>query len=395
MKAPIYLDHLATTPCDPRVVEALLPYLTDRFGNPGSRTHAYGWAAEEAVKLAREQVAAALDATPREIIFTSGATEASNLAIKGVAEARLARGRHVITQATEHHAVLAPFEALERHGFSVTRLPVDAVGRVDPGAVEAALRPDTVLVSLMLANNEIGTLQPVAEVAALCRARDVLVHTDAAQAVGKIPVDVRALGVDLLSLSGHKIYGPKGIGALYVRHGAPRVAIVPQTHGGNQERGLRAGTLPVHQIVGLGEAMRLAGDLLADEGPRIAALRDRLQAGIFAGLDGVTLNGPTEGRLPGALNLSFDGVDGQGLIAAVRDLALSSGSACMSDPPMPSHVLAALGRSGEAVHASLRFGLGRGTTEAEIDAAIDCVVAGVRGLRARRAGVHPRAESMR
>ena len=395
MKRPIYLDHLATTPCDPRVVAAMLPYLTEHFGNAGSRTHQYGWAADEAVKLAREHVAAVLGAQPREIIFTSGATEASNLAIKGVAEACVARGRHVITQVTEHHAVLGPMEILEKHGFSVTRLPVDAEGRVDPAAVEAALRPDTILVSLMLANNEIGTVQPVAEVAALCRARDVRVHTDAAQAVGKIPVDVHALGVDLLSLSGHKIYGPKGIGALYVRHGQPRVPLVAQVHGGSQERGLRAGTLPVHQIVGFGEAMRLAGDLLADEGPRLAHLRDVLQAGILAGLDGVYVNGPAEGRLPGALSLSFDGVDGQGLITALRELALSSGSACMSDPPTPSHVLAAIGRSPALVHASLRFGLGRGTAAADVDAAVTCVVDGVRSLRARRAGVHPPAGIMR
>lgn len=376
---PIYLDHLATTPCDPRVVRRLLPFLSEDFGNAGSRTHAYGWAADEACKQAREQVAALIHATPREIIFTSGATEANNLALKGVAEAGLPRGRHIITQVTEHHAVLAPVEVLEKHGFSVTRLPVDAFGRVDPAAVEAALRPDTVLVSIMHANNEVGTLQPIAEIAALCRARGVLVHTDAAQSVGKIPLDVGALGVDLLSMSAHKLYGPKGIGALYVRHGHPRVPLAAQQHGGGQERGLRAGTLPVHQVVGFGAAAELCGQEMGAEIERLRALRDALQAALSA-LPGVQINGhPTE-RLPGALHVSFDGVEGA-LLPALRGLAVSSGSACMSDPPEPSHVLRALGRSPQQAHASLRFGLGRGTTASDIEAAAQQVEAAVRSLR--------------
>lgn len=377
---PIYLDHLATTPCDPRVVQAMLPYLTEEFGNAGSRTHAYGWAAEEATRQAREQVAALIGATPREIIFTSGATEANNLAIKGVAEAALPRGRHVVTQATEHRAVLAPVEVLEKHGFSVTRVPVDGTGLVDPAAIAAALRPETALVSVMHANNEIGTVQPIAEIAALCRARGVPFHTDAAQSAGKIPLDVKVLGVDLLSLSAHKMCGPKGVGALFVRHGPPRVHLTAQIHGGGQERGLRAGTLPVHQVVGFGTAAEICRREGLEEAARVGALRDALQAALVAHLDGLWVNGHPQHRLPGALHVSVDGVGG-GLLPALRGLALSSGSACMSDPPEPSHVLRAIGLTPERAHASLRFGLGRGTTRADVDAAAAQVVAAVHALR--------------
>jgi len=395
---PLYLDHLATTPCDARVVQALLPYLTESFGNAGSRGHAYGWAADEAVKQARERVAALIGATPREIIFTSGATEANNLALKGAAEAGLPAGRHVITQVTEHRAVLAPVAVLEAVGFEVTRLPVDAWGRVDPAAVAAALRPSTVLVSIMHANNEIGTVQPIAEIGALCRARGVLFHTDAAQSAGKIPLDVKQLNVDLLSLSAHKIYGPKGVGALYVRHGQPRVQITAQLHGGGQERGLRAGTVPVHQVVGFGAAAELARVEGAAEAERLRGLRDGLQAAITAALAGVRVNGhPTE-RLPGALHLSFEGVDGSSLLPALRGLALSTGSACMSDPPEPSHVLQAIGLAPAQVHTSLRFGLGRSTTAAEVTEAARQVVEAVQHLRAARSlrpGASPVPQSLR
>lgn len=381
----IYLDHMATTPCAPAVVEAMLPYLTEHFGNAGSRGHAFGWTAEAAVKRARQQVADLIGATPAEIVFTSGATESNNLAIKGAAEASLGRGRHVITQVTEHKAVLEPFRVLEWHGFEVTRLPVDAHGWVDPAAVEAAIRPDTTLVSVQHANNEIGTLQPIAAIGAICRARDVLLHCDAAQTVGKIPVAVDALGVDLLSISAHKLYGPKGVGALYVRRRRPRIQLIAQVHGGGQERGLRAGTHPVHQLVGFGAAAALAAGDLAAEAARQAGLRDALRDRLLAGVDHLRINGhPTE-RLPGNLHLSVGFLEAKGLLTALRPLALSSGSACTSGTLEPSHVLQAIGLPGAWIDGSLRFGLGRSTTAAQIAAVADRVISTIHGLRAHAA----------
>ena len=382
MKRPVYLDHNATTPVDPRVVEAMLPCLTEHFGNPASRTHAYGWAAARLVERSRERVAAALGAHPDEVVFTSGATESNNLAIKGVAWALRERGRHLVTVATEHKAVLDPCRRLAAEGFEVTVLPVDRHGRVEPEAVAAALRRDTVLVSVMLANNETGTLQPLAAIAAVCRAHDVLLHTDATQAVGKIAVDIGALGVDLLSLSGHKVYGPRGVGALIVRRRRPRLRLVPLLDGGGHEGGARSGTLNTPGIVGLARALEIAGDELADEGRRLTALRERLRDGITSGLDGVHENGhPTE-RLPNTLNLSFEGVDGNALLVGLSEVAVSAGSACTSAEPKPSHVLAALGVPKALAAASLRFSLGRGNTEQAIDttvAAVRRVVAGLRG----------------
>jgi cysteine desulfurase len=382
VERPIYLDHNATTPVDPRVLEAMLPVFTEHFGNPASRTHAYGWAAARLVERSRERVAAALGARPDEVVFTSGATESNNLAIKGVAWSLAGRGRHLVTVATEHKAVLDPCRRLEAEGFEVTVLPVDRHGRVAPEQVAAALRRDTVLVSVMLANNETGTLQPLAAIAAVCRAASVPLHTDATQAVGKIVVDVGALGVDLLSLSGHKLYGPRGIGALIVRRQRPRLRLVPLLDGGGHEAGARSGTLNTPGIVGLARALEIAGAELADEGRRLATLRERLHGAIAGGLDGVHENGHPSERLPNTLNLSFEGVDGNALLVGLSELAVSSGSACTSAEPKPSHVLAALGVPPALAAASLRFSLGRGNTEAEVDAAAAAVCRVVAGLRA-------------
>lgn len=378
-RRPVYLDHQATTPLDPRVLEAMLPWLTGGFGNAASRQHAYGWAAESAVAAAREEIAAALGAEPREVVFTSGATESNNLAILGAARAARAKGSHVVTSAAEHRAVLDPCRALEAEGFTATVLAPDGTGRVSADAVAGALTERTVLVSLMAANNEVGTLNPVAEIAALCAERGVPFHTDAAQAFGKVPFDVRS-GVALASLSAHKLYGPKGVGALFVR-ARPRVALAPIVHGGGHERGLRSGTLNVPGIVGFGAAARLARRELETEGPRLAALRDRLEGAIRGALDGVTLNGHLADRLPGNLSLSFAGVDGDRLIGSLRDLAVSSGSACTTALAEPSHVLRALGVPETLAKATVRFGLGRFTTEAEVDFAAETVVATVRRLR--------------
>jgi cysteine desulfurase len=379
-RRPVYLDHQATTPLDPRVLEAMLPWLTGEFGNAASRQHAWGWAAGSAVEAAREEVAAALGAEAREIVFTSGATESNNLAILGAARAARARGNHVVTSAVEHRAVLDPLRQLASEGFEVTVLDPDPTGRVDPGALEAALTDRTVLVSLMAANNEVGTLNPVGELAALCAARGVAFHTDAAQAFGKVPLDVVA-GVALVSISAHKLYGPKGVGALWVRN-RPRVPLAPIVHGGGHERGLRSGTLNVPGIVGFSAAVRLAMRERDDEALRLAALRDRLDGAIRGALDGVTLNGAASDRLPGNLSLSFAGVDGERLVASLRDVAVSSGSACTTASGEPSHVLRALGVPEELAKATLRFGLGRFTTRAEIDLAAGSVVALVRRLRA-------------
>ncbi len=362
-----------------------MPYFTDHFGNPGSLTHAYGWAAEAAVKQARATLGAAINASPEEIIFTSGATEANNLAIKGVAEACFSRGRHLITVQTEHSAVLDPCRYLESLGFEVTYLPVLPDGLVDLDSLDKAFRADTVLVSVMAANNEIGVLQPLAEIGARCRDRGVFFHSDGAQAIAKLPLDVEAMQLDLLSLTAHKVYGPKGIGALYVRR-RPRVPLAAQIHGGGQERGLRSGTLCPPQIVGFAQAVDLGLAELAPEGKRLMALRQRLWEGLQP-LGGLHLNGHPTQRLPANLNVSFEGVDGQALLLGLRGVvALSSGAACSTVSTAPSHVLKALGRGDELAHASLRFGLGRFTTAEDIDQVVAGVVATVEALRQSRPG---------
>jgi cysteine desulfurase len=378
---PIYLDSQATTPLDERVLKAMLPYFTEHFGNPGSSGHAYGWAAAAAVEQARETLAQAIGARPSEIVFTSGATEANNLAIKGVAEAYLSAGQHIITVATEHSAVLDPCRYLESLGFAVTVLPVQADGLLDLALLEQAIRPDTVLVSVMAANNEIGVLQPLAAIGQICRRRQVLFHTDAAQAIGKIPLDVEAMSIDLMSLTAHKVYGPKGIGALYVRRRDPRVQIAAQLQGGGQEGGRRSGTLSPPQIVGFAKAVELAIAELEPEAQRLRALRDQLWAALST-VPGITRNGHPTQRLPGNLNVSVAGVDGAALMLALQPtLAISTGSACNSAQLAPSHVLLALGVPKPLASASLRFGLGRGTTEPEIDQAAQAVRAAVLSLR--------------
>jgi cysteine desulfurase len=382
MQLPIYMDNHATTRIDPRVLEAMMPYLTNAYGNAASRSHGFGWAAEQAVETARAQVARLIGATAREIVFTSGATESNNLAIAGAVDAKGGRA-HLVTQTTEHKAVLDPCAWLEKRGCSVTVLPVDTEGRVRIEDLRRILEADDkpLLVSILFANNEIGTLHPIEEIGALCRERGVLFHTDAAQAVGKVPVDVNRSNIDLLSISGHKIYGPKGIGALYVRRRNPRVELVEQMHGGGHEKGLRSGTLNVPGIVGLGAACELAGAEMEQESARLAALRDRLQARLVAGLDRVRVNGSQQHRLPGNLNMTFDGVDSETLMMGVKEVALSSGSACTSAKIEPSHVLRALGLDEEAAHSSIRFGLGRFNTEEEVDYAADHIVDVVRKLR--------------
>ncbi|MDN7452449.1 IscS subfamily cysteine desulfurase [Burkholderia cenocepacia] len=365
---PIYMDYSATTPVDPRVVAKMVPFLHEQFGNPASRSHAYGWDAEQAVEEARAHVAALLGADPREIVWTSGATEGNNLAIKGAAHFYQGKGKHLVTVKTEHKAVLDTCRELERQGFDVTYLDVREDGLLDLDALQQALRADTILVSVMLANNETGVIQPVADIGALCRARGIVFHCDAVQAAGKIPVDVNALNVDLLTVTAHKVYGPKGIGALYVRR-KPRVRIEAQMHGGGHERGMRSGTLPTHQIVGMGEAFRLAKEEMADESRRVGALRDRLLGGLSA-LDEVYVNGDLARRIPHNLNVSFNFVEGESLIMGIKGVAVSSGSACTSASLEPSYVLRALGRSDELAHSSIRFTLGRFTTEAEVDSVI-------------------------
>jgi cysteine desulfurase len=368
-RQPIYLDHHATTPLDPRVLDAMMPFLQQDFGNAASVTHAYGRRAAAAVEDARERVAAAIGAQPREIVFTSGATEANNLAIQGSARLRPASRDRLVTVATEHPAVLEPCEALQVEGFETTLLPVDTAGLVDPDAVEAAIGDRTALVSVMLANNEIGVLQPIREIGARCRARGVPLHTDAAQAVGKVAVDVNELGVDLLSLCAHKFYGPKGVGALYVRRRRPRSRLVPIQHGGGHEGGLRAGTLPVAQIVGLASALDLCLLDLVAEAERQAALRDGLWDALRNACPGSIRNGHPERCLPGNLSVTFQGVDADRLLLALHDVAISSGSACSTASPRPSHVLLALGFSEERARASVRIGLGRGTSREDLDRA--------------------------
>jgi cysteine desulfurase len=382
LDAPIYLDHHATTPCDPRVVEAMLPYFGARFGNASSATHRYGWEAEAAVEDARERLAAAVGAADaREIVFTSGTTESDNLALQGVARAGRRRGDHLVTSVVEHPAVLDTCDALERDGFQVTRIGVDAGGRVDPGELAAVLTDRTLLVSVMTANSEVGTLQPVAELARVCAERGVLFHSDAAQAVGKVPFDVKALGVDLASFCAHKLYGPKGVGALYLRERRPRIRLEPLLYGGGHERGRRSGTLPVPLIVGFARAVELCLADLEAEAARQAALRDRLWDGLRAGVGEVRLNGSPEHRLPGNLNVCFPGLDADALIPALKDVALSSGSACASASGEPSHVLLALGLSAADARSSLRFGLGRGTTSEQVDRVVVRVCEEVAALR--------------
>jgi cysteine desulfurase len=379
---PIYMDNNATTRTEPRVVEAMLPYFAEIYGNAASRSHVFGWKAEEAVEQARAQVASLLGASPKEIVFTSGATESNNLALKGVAGAYRRHGNHLVTTVIEHHAVLDPSKRLERDGMRITCLPVDPHGRVSTGQVADALTDQTILVSIMAANNEIGTLQPLADIGKLCKQRGILFHTDAAQAVGKVPLDVQALGVDLLSISAHKLYGPKGVGALYVRRRDPHVRLEPLLDGGGHERGLRSGTLPVPLIVGFGKACALCQEEMVPEAERLTSLRERLRRELMDHLDEAFLNGhPTE-RLPGNLNLSFAHVDGEALMMAMRNVAVSSGSACTSASIEPSYVLRALGRSDDLARGSLRFGLGRFNTEAEVDFVIGDVVHNVNRLRA-------------
>ncbi len=380
MRIPIYMDHHSTTPVDPRVLEAMLPYFTEHFGNAASKSHSFGWKAEEAVEEARAEVARLVGASAREIVFTSGATESDNLAVKGAARFHRERGRHLVTTAIEHKAVLDSMHALEREGFEVTFLPVSGEGIVDPEAVRAALRPDTILVSVMHANNEVGTVQPIEAIGRLTRERGILFHTDAVQSVGRIPFDVEAANADLVSLSAHKMYGPKGVGALYVRR-RPRARLVPQMDGGGHERGYRSGTLNVPGIVGFGRAAALAREEMPTEAPRLLALRERLRKALEAGLDRIRVNGSLTHRLPGNLNVSFEFVEGEALMLALRDVAVSSGSACTSASLEPSYVLRAMGVSDEMAHSSIRFGLGRTNTEEEVDEVARRVVEKARKLR--------------
>ena len=385
MARPVYLDYHATTPVDPKVLDAMLPYFTQQFGNAASKQHAFGWEAQDAVERARRQVATLIGAAANEIVFTSGASESNNLAIKGVACAMRDRGRHVITVTTEHKSVLDSCSRLERDGWTVSRVPVDGDGFVDLEALRGAMTGQTTVVSVMAANNEIGVLQPLSEIAAIVHERGALLHTDAAQAFGKVPLDVAALGVDLLSLTAHKCYGPKGTGALYVRRQRPKVPIECQIDGGGHENGLRSGTLNVPGIVGLGACAEAAGAVLPAESRRLAGLRDRLLAGLRSGLDGVRVNGSLERRLPHNLHVSFEGIEGEALLMALGDLAVSTGSACSSGSQAPSHVLQAINAVGPGAGASIRFGLGRWTTDAEVDFAIERVTTVVRSLRQRQA----------
>ncbi len=376
---PVYLDYSATTPVDPRVVDKMVPWLYEKYGNPASSSHSYGWEAEEAVEGARVDVAKLLNADPREIVWTSGATESDNLALKGAAAFYSSRGKHIITVKTEHKAVLDTCRELERHGFEVSYLDVRRDGLVDLDTLRAAIRGDTILVSVMSVNNEIGVIQDIAAIGNICREKGIVFHVDAAQATGKTVIDLQALNVDLMSLSAHKTYGPKGIGALYIRR-KPRIRIEAQMHGGGHERGFRSGTLATHQIVGMGEAFRLAREEMAAENERIRMLRDRLWAGISK-IEAVCLNGDIEQRVAHNLNVSFNYVEGESLIMALKDLAVSSGSACTSASLEPSYVLRALGRSDQLAHSSIRFAIGRFTTQEEIDFAVQLINDRVRKLR--------------
>ncbi|NEQ76811.1 MAG: IscS subfamily cysteine desulfurase [Okeania sp. SIO2C9] len=381
LKRPIYLDCNATTPLDERVLKTMLPYFTEYFGNPASVTHQYGWEAEAAVKKAREILASAINATPEEIVFTSGATEANNLAIKGVAEAYFNKGKHIITIATEHNAVLDPCVYLQNLGFEVTYLPVNTDGIIDLTSLKTAIRPDTILVSVMAANNEIGVLQPLVKIGEICKENSIIFHTDAAQAIGKIPLDVQTMNIDLLSLTAHKVYGPKGVGALYVRRRHPRVKLAPQIHGGGHERGMRSGTLYTPQIVGFAKAVELAVTEMESEAKQLTTLRQQLWEKLQT-VENIFLNGHPTQRLPGNLNISVEGVDGQALLLGLQPVvAVSSGSACTSAKIAPSHVLAALGRSEKLAYASVRFGIGRFNTAEEIDLVAEHAIATITSLR--------------
>ncbi|VVD93857.1 IscS subfamily cysteine desulfurase [Pandoraea terrigena] len=379
LNLPIYMDYSATTPIDPRVVDKMLPYLREQFGNPASRSHSFGWAAEQAVEEAREEVAKLVNADPREIVWTSGATESNNLAIKGAAHFYQGKGKHIVTVKTEHKAVLDTTRELEREGFEVTYLDVKDDGLLDLDVFKAALRPDTILVSVMAVNNEIGVIQDIETIGEICREKGIIFHVDAAQATGKMPIDLARLKVDLMSFSAHKTYGPKGIGALYVRR-KPRVRIEAQIHGGGHERGMRSGTLATHQIVGMGEAFRLAREEMATENERVRMLRDRLLRGLTE-MEEVYVNGDMEQRVPHNLNISFNFVEGESLIMAIKDVAVSSGSACTSASLEPSYVLRALGRNDELAHSSIRFTVGRFTTEQEVDYVVELLKAKIGKLR--------------
>ncbi|MDG1479908.1 MAG: IscS subfamily cysteine desulfurase [Myxococcota bacterium] len=382
VKTPIYLDNHATTPCDPRVVDAMVPFLTSTYGNAASRNHSFGREAKEAVEIARQEVADLIGASAKEIVFTSGATESDNLALKGVARYNHKKGKHLITPLTEHKAILDSCHALEQEGFEVTFLGVDSEGLISLDELRAAIRPDTILVSVMFGNNEIGVLQPIAEIGALCREKGVLFHCDAVQALGRVPIDVKSMKIDLLSISAHKMYGPKGIGALYVRRGRPRIRLSPMIDGGGHERGMRSGTLAVHQIVGLGKsALYAKEDLDTGKINEVRRLRDRLWAGIEAELDELVINGSWEHRLPNNLNVSFAYVEGESMMMGIKDIACSSGSACTSASLEPSYVLRAMGVDVELAHSSIRFGVGRFTTEEEIDFTIGRVIETVKKLR--------------
>ncbi len=379
LKKPIYLDYSATTPVDPRVAQKMIPFLTEEFGNPASRSHSYGWTSEAAVENAREEVAKLVNCDAKEIVWTSGATESINLALKGAAQFYKTKGKHIITVKTEHKATLDTVRELERQGFDATYLDVRDDGLIDMAAFSAALRPDTILVSVMMVNNEIGVIQPIAELGEICRAKGIIFHVDAAQATGKVPVDLQALKVDLMSFSAHKTYGPKGMGALFVRR-KPRIRLEAQMHGGGHERGFRSGTLATHQIVGMGEAFRIARLEMAAENERIRMLRDKLLAGI-KDMEEVYVNGDLEHRVPHNLNVSFNFVEGESLIMGIKELAVSSGSACTSASLEPSYVLRALGRNDELAHSSIRFTIGRFTTEQDIDFAIKLIKERIQKLR--------------
>jgi len=381
MNKPIYLDYSATTPCDPRVVERMVPFFTDTFGNAASRSHSFGWTAEAAVEEARSQVAQLIGAHPKEVLWTSGSTEANNLAIKGVAQMYKQKGNHLITAVTEHKAVLDPMKYLETQGYEVTWLEVDDQGHVDLKELEAAITDKTILVSLMAANNEVGTAHPLKEIGAICKAKGTLFHTDATQAAGKLPLDVEDQNIDLLSLSAHKMYGPKGVGCLYVRRKNPRVRLTSQMDGGGHERGMRSGTLNVTGIVGMGEAARICREEMQTEVPKLIALRDRLQDRVMEELPDAVINGDPEQRLPHLTNISFPYVEGESLLMGIKEVAVSSGSACTSASLEPSYVLKSLGLGDELAHSSIRFSLGRFTTEEEVDFAADRVITEVKRLR--------------
>jgi cysteine desulfurase len=381
MKLPIYMDNHATTPIDPRVLEAMLPYFTEKFGNAASRNHSFGWEAEKAVEDARRQIAMLIHADPKEIIFTSGATESDNLALKGVMEMYREKGNHIVTSVTEHRAILDTAKRLEKQGMQVTYLPVDKDGFVNPNEVSKAITDKTILLSIMMANNEIGTVNPIAEIGRIAKSRGVLFHCDATQGVGKIPVDVEAMGIDLMSFSAHKIYGPKGVGALYVRRKNPRVRLAPILDGGGHERGMRSGTLPVPLIVGFGKACEICMQLMPEESKRLTELRERLKEGILKSLDEVYLNGHPTKRLPNNLNLSFAYVEGESVLMGLKDIAVSSGSACTSATLEPSYVIRALGVGSDLAHSSIRFGLGRFNTQEEVDYVIKRVIETIQKLR--------------